>query len=54
MFENPVRAGLIEAWNQYPWCGSFQWPDIDPGFFAVKPEDVHWSEVFGTEAGSGD
>jgi REP element-mobilizing transposase RayT len=53
MFENPVRAGLAAEWTQYPWCGSFQWPEIDPVFFSVRPEDVLWNEVFGfpTEAG---
>jgi REP element-mobilizing transposase RayT len=54
MFENPVRAGLVEAWTQFSWCGSFQWPEIDPEFFSVRPEDVHWNEVFGAESGSGD
>jgi hypothetical protein len=51
MFENPVRAGLVEAWTLYPWCGSVQWPEIDPEFFSVRPEDVRWNEVF--EAGAG-
>ena len=54
MLENPVRAGLVEAWMQYPWCGSFQWPEIDLEFFSVRPEDVRWNEVFLTDAGSED
>jgi hypothetical protein len=54
MFENPVRAGLAAEWTQYPWCGSFQWPEIDPEFFSVRPQDVLWNEVFGfpTETGN--
>jgi REP element-mobilizing transposase RayT len=47
LLENPVRAGLVEEWTQYPWCGSFQWPGIDPEFFAVRPENVLWNEIFG-------
>ena len=54
MFENPIRAGLAEVWTQYPWCGSFQWPEIDPEFFSVRPEDVRWNEVFEAVAGSED
>ena len=50
MFENPVRAGLAEAWTDFRWSGSFQWPEIDAEFFSVRPEDVRWNEVFGTEA----
>ncbi|MCG6949865.1 MAG: transposase [Acidobacteria bacterium] len=46
MLENPVRAGLVEEWARYPWCGSCQWPEIDPDFFSVRPEDVLWTEVF--------
>jgi REP element-mobilizing transposase RayT len=46
MFENPVRAGLVEGWDQYPWSGSMQWPEIDPEFFNIRPEDVLWNEVF--------
>ena len=47
LLENPVRAGLVSDWSQYPWCGSLQWPEIDPEFFAVNPKDVLWNEVFG-------
>ena len=46
MLENPVRAGIVGDWTQYPWCGSCQWPEIDPGFFSVRSEDVLWNEVF--------
>ena len=54
MFENPTRAGLVEAWTQYPWCGSFHWPEIDPEFFAVNPKNVLWNEVFGFPEGAED
>ena len=54
MFENPVRAGLVETWTEFRWCGSFQWPGIGPEFFSVRPEDVLWSEIFRTGAESGD
>ena len=50
MFENPVRAGLAEAWTDFRWSGSFQWPEIDQEFFNVRPEDVRWNEVFGTDS----
>ena len=53
MFENPVRVGLTEEWTQYLWCGSFEWPAIDPEFFCARPEDVLWSEVLGTSAETG-
>jgi len=46
LLENPVRAGLVRKWTEYPWCGSFQWPTIDAEFFSVNPKDVMWSEVF--------
>jgi putative transposase len=46
MFENPVRAGLATDWTRYPWSGSFQWPEIEPEFFNVRPQDVLWNEVF--------
>jgi len=51
LLNNPVRAGLANEWTRYPWCGSFQWPEIDPDFFAVNPSDVLWSEIFRHEAG---
>ena len=54
MLENPVRATLVEAWMQYPWCGSFQWPEIHLEFFSVRPEDVRWNEALLTDAGSED
>jgi len=54
MFENPVRAGLMAEWTQYAWCGSFQWPEIDPEFFSVRPENVLWNEVFGFPEGTKD
>ena len=47
LFENPVRAGLVEEWTQHPWSGSYQWPGIGPEFFAVRPENVLWNEILG-------
>jgi REP element-mobilizing transposase RayT len=46
MFENPVRAGLVDQWTDYRWSGSMQWPDIDPEFFSINPKDFLWNEVF--------
>ena len=46
LLENPVRAGLVNKWSQYPWSGSVEWPNIDYEFFAVNPSDVIWSDVF--------
>jgi REP element-mobilizing transposase RayT len=54
MFENPVRASLVAEWTQYAWCGSFQWPGIDPEFFSVRPQDVLWNEAFGFLTETGD
>jgi len=45
LLDNPVRAGLVDCWTDYPWCGSPQWPEIDHGFFAVKPANILWAEV---------
>lgn len=47
LFENPVRAGLVSEWTQYPWSGSMQWPKIGPEFFAANPADVLWGEILG-------
>ncbi len=47
LFENPVRAGLVEEWTQHPWSGSYQWPGIGPEFFAIRPENVLWNEILG-------
>jgi REP element-mobilizing transposase RayT len=52
MFENPVRAGLVAEWTEYPWSGSLQWPEIDADFFGIKPENVLWSEVFSYATGN--
>ena len=46
LLENPVRAGLVHDWTHYPWSGSLHWPGIDPEFFAVKPSDILWNEIF--------
>ncbi len=45
LLENPVRARLVSEWTQYPWCGSLQWPEIGPEFFAVNPTNVLWAEI---------
>ena len=54
LLENPVRAGLTNDWTTYPWCGSLEWPDIDPEFFAINPSDVMWGEVFAIGRSRGD
>jgi REP element-mobilizing transposase RayT len=46
LFENPGRAGLVDQWTAYPWCGSMRWPEIGPEFFVVNPSDVLWGEIF--------
>lgn len=46
LLQNPVRAGIVDDWTQFPWCGSLRWPDINADFFAANPSDVIWSEVF--------
>jgi len=28
IFANPIRAGIVENANDYPYSGSFEWPDI--------------------------
>jgi putative transposase len=51
LLENPVRAGLAQDFTEYRWCGSFQWPEISPDFFAVHPSDVLWAEITEADAG---
>ncbi len=46
VFMNPVRAGLVERWWQYPWLGSPMIGPVGPEFFGTaEPEDIVWSEI---------
>ena len=47
LLENPLRAGLVDSWTEYRWCGSYQWPDIDTSFFEVASSDVLWDRIEG-------
>ena len=33
IIENPVRAGIVESFYEYPWCGSFECDVMDPEFW---------------------
>jgi REP element-mobilizing transposase RayT len=47
---NPVRAGLAEYWREYPWAGSFEWPELDDAFLDDRiAENVVMSELLGTD-----
>ncbi len=52
LLENPVRAGLVDSWTKYRWCGSMQWPEINCEFFTVKPGNILWAEVIPQEKSS--
>ncbi len=46
IFMNPVRAGLVEWWWEYPWLGSPMLGAVGEGFFGTaEPEDIMWSEI---------
>jgi len=46
ILSNPVRAGLVENWWDYPWLGSPLMGDVGPDFFnTTKPEDIVWSDL---------
>ena len=46
IFMNPVRAGLVENWWQFPWLGSPMLGPVGPEFFGTaNPEDIMWSEI---------
>jgi putative transposase len=46
ILSNPVRAGLVEHWWDYPWLGSPLMGDVGPGFFSsVRPENVVWRDL---------
>jgi len=43
---NPVRAGLVEDWWEYPWLGSPMLGEVGPEFFGMaSPEDIMWAEI---------
>mgnify|MGYP001815378511 FL=1 len=47
---NPVRAGLAEDWREYPWAGSFDWPELDDAFLDDRvAENVVMGELLGTD-----
>ncbi len=46
VFLNPVRAGLVENWWEFPWLGSPMLGPVGPEFFGTAaPEDIMWSEI---------
>ena len=46
IFMNPVRAGLVENWWDFPWLGSPMLGTVGPEFFGTAaPEDIMWSEI---------
>jgi REP element-mobilizing transposase RayT len=45
MLENPVRKGMCDDWQTYPWSGSLQWPAISAEFLTANPSSVLWQDV---------
>jgi REP element-mobilizing transposase RayT len=45
VLENPVRAGLCDRWDEYPWSGSLRWPGIHRAFVDQHADNVLWSEA---------
>jgi putative transposase len=46
IFQNPVRAGLVESWWEYQWLGSPMLGPVGPDFFGTaSPEDIMWLEI---------
>ena len=43
---NPVRAGLVDSWWDYPWLGAPLLGDVGPDFFSLaSPEDIVWRDL---------
>ena len=43
---NPVRAGLVNDWWDYPWLGSPLMGDVGPNFFSsASPETIMWRDL---------
>jgi len=40
---NPVRNGFVKRWQDWPWSGSIEWPDLDDGVLdQSNTEYVFW------------
>ena len=47
---NPVRAGLVDDWWDFPWLGSPLMGEVGPDFFGrASPEDIMWRDVLRVE-----
>ena len=43
---NPVRAGIVNNWWDYPWLGSPLMGDVGPDFFSTaSPENIMWRDL---------
>ena len=45
IFENPVRAGLVHSWIDFPWVGSCMWPEIGTSLEATNINDIQWNDA---------
>ena len=49
---NPVRAGLVSSWWEYPWLGAPALGTVGPDLFSSAPaEDILWAELLGDQSG---
>jgi len=47
---NPVRAGLVDNWWDYPLLGAPLLGEVGPELFSLaSPEDIMWRELLGEE-----
>ena len=54
MFENPVRAGLVEFWADWPWVGSCMWPQLGTMLGETDIGNIRWKDaLINTVAGRG-
>ena len=45
LFRVAERTGLVDDWASYPWCGSYQWPDIDEALRSRHSNEVLWASA---------
>ena len=45
LLENPVRAGLVSTWQDWPWCGSCRWPDLGLSLEEFGFENIRWQDA---------
>ncbi len=50
LFQNPVRAGLVEHWWDFKWLGSPLLGEVSEGLFSItdKADAILWSDLIGS------